>query len=61
MLRMSKPRTLYSPPRKNFSKIGSVSVVAVRPDVLRLGARMPSDVRGVERVVPDALDAGLDV
>ena len=26
MVRMSNPRTLYSPPRKNFSKIGSCVV-----------------------------------
>ena len=38
MDRMSKPRTLYSPPRNNRSKTGRNSVRAKRRDVLGQGA-----------------------
>ena len=46
MLRMSKPRTLYSPPRNSFSKIGSGTRAFELVDVLQVWPRMPSDMRG---------------
>jgi hypothetical protein len=43
---MSKPRMLYSPPRNNRSKIGSV-VVSPSAEMYSAAARTPKDVRAV--------------
>jgi hypothetical protein len=45
MDRMSKPRTLYSPPRNNRSKTGRKSVLP-SGEMYSANARNPTEVRG---------------
>ena len=58
MVRMSYPRTLYSPPSHSRSKIGSTSVPPYAVMVWSC-ARNPIDVRLRMPHVPDTLDARL--
>ncbi len=58
MVRMSNPRTEYSPPRKSFWKIGS-SFEPSMEWMYSPWARMPSDMPRVLTPVPDPLERGL--
>ena len=53
IVRMSKPRTLYSPPRNSFSKIGSWKV----PPIGLMNSSCPREAERHPAVLPPEVDA----